>query len=99
FAVTEAGAGSDPSAIATTAIPRAGGYIVNGEKWFVTAGDVADFLIVLAVVPDDDRRYTLFLVDKNTPGVRLTRVPRYMHTFVFEHPEFVFEDVFVPQDK
>lgn len=97
YAVSEEGAGSDPHAIATTAEPVAGGYRLNGEKWFVTVGDVADFLIVLAAVPPGDE-LTLFLVDKDLPGVRVKRTPRYMHTFVYEHPEFVLEDVEVPAD-
>ncbi len=33
----------------------------------------------------------MFLVDKDTPGVSITRSPRFMHTFVYEHPEFVFD--------
>ena len=33
----------------------------------------------------------MFLVDKDTPGVAVLRTPRYMHTFVYEHPEFGFE--------
>ncbi len=92
-AVTERDAGSDPTAIASTAerIPG-GGFRLNGEKWFVTVGDAADYMIVLAnVMPE--RAPTLFLVDKDTPGVRVLRTPRYMHTFVYEHPEFAFEDV------
>jgi acyl-CoA dehydrogenase len=92
FAVTEEGAGSDPSLIATTAERVDGGFRIEGEKWFVTVGDVADFLIVLAVVIPE-RAPTLFLIDKNTPGVRVLGTPRYMHTFVYEHPEFGFEDV------
>jgi acyl-CoA dehydrogenase len=92
FAVTEEGAGSDPSLIATTAERVDGGFRIEGEKWFVTVGDVADFLIGLAVVIPE-RAPTLFLIDKNTPGVRVLRTPRYMHTFVYEHPEFGFEDV------
>jgi acyl-CoA dehydrogenase len=95
FAVTESGAGSDPSLIETTARRVDGGYRIDGEKWFVTVGDVADFLIVLAMVLPE-RAPTLFLVDKAAPGVRLLRTPRYMHTFVYEHPEFGFEDVRVP---
>jgi acyl-CoA dehydrogenase len=92
-AVTERDAGSDPTAIASTAERTAGdGFRLNGEKWFVTVGDVADYLIVLAnVLPEGAP--TLFLVDKDTPGVRVLRTPRYMHTFVYEHPEFGFEDV------
>jgi acyl-CoA dehydrogenase len=95
FAVTESGAGSDPSLIETTARRVDDGYRIDGEKWFVTVGDVADFLIVLAMVLPE-RAPTLFLVDKAAPGVRVLRTPRYMHTFVYEHPEFGFEDVRVP---
>ena len=97
FAVTEAGAGSDPSLIATTAERIDGGFRINGEKWFVTVGDIADFLIVLALV-SPERAPTLFLIDKDTPGVRVLRTPRYMHTFVYEHPEFGFEDVVVGEE-
>ena len=92
FAVTEPGAGSDPSLLETVAERDGSLFRLSGEKWFVTVGDVADYLIVLALVMPD-RAPTLFLVDKDLPGVRVTRVPAYMHTFVFEHPEFVFEDV------
>jgi acyl-CoA dehydrogenase len=97
-AVTERDAGSDPTAIASTAERTAGGgFRLNGEKWFVTVGDVADYLILLAnVMPE--RAPTLFLVDKDTPGVRVLRTPRYMHTFVYEHPEFGFDDVEVGAD-
>ena len=35
----------------------------------------------------------MFLVDADTPGVKITNVPRYTHTFVYEHPEFTFTDV------
>jgi butyryl-CoA dehydrogenase len=91
-AITEAHAGSDPQAIATTATPDGDGYRIDGEKWFVTVGDVADHLLVLArVEPGGDP--TMFIVDKDLPGVRTVRVPRYTHTFVFEHPEFAFEGV------
>ena len=95
FAVTEERAGSDPSLIETVAMPDAsGGFRLSGEKWFVTVGDVADFMIVQALV-GDERAPTLFLVDKDSPGVSVKRTPAYMHTFVFEHPEFVFDEVAV----
>jgi acyl-CoA dehydrogenase len=90
YAVTEADAGSDPRSIRTTAKRNGGGWVINGEKWFVTVGDAADFLVTLAIA---DGEPTLFLVDKQTPGVRVKRVPRYMHTFVYEHPEFVLDNV------
>jgi butyryl-CoA dehydrogenase len=89
-AITEPGAGSDPQSIATTATRTGDGFVLNGEKWFVTVGDAADFLLVLAMV---DGAPTMFLIDKDLPGVEIKRVPRYMHTFVYEHPEFAFHDV------
>src|ERR1700722_19013148 len=49
YAVTEAEAGSDPGGIATTAVTTSdGGWRIDGEKWFVTSGDVARVLIVMA---------------------------------------------------
>ncbi|MET9669206.1 acyl-CoA dehydrogenase family protein [Streptomyces sp. NPDC006475] len=97
YAVTEPEAGSDPQNLKTTATRTADGWVLNGEKWFVTVGDHADFIIVLAAAGEDGAP-TLFLVDKETPGVEMTRVPRFMHTFVYEHPEFTFTDVRVPED-
>ncbi len=97
FATTEPDAGSDAGAIATTAAPVDGGWLINGEKWFVTCGDVADFLLVQAnVLPGNEN--TLFFVEKDTPGVRISRTPHFMHSAVNGHPEFVFENVFVPTD-
>ncbi|TLQ47662.1 acyl-CoA dehydrogenase family protein [Streptomyces marianii] len=97
YAVTERDAGSDPQAIATTATRTPDGWVLNGEKWFVTVGDHADFMIVLAAAGEEGAP-TLFLVDKETPGIEMTRVPRFMHTFVYEHPEFTFTDVRVGDD-
>ncbi|MFE3635615.1 acyl-CoA dehydrogenase family protein [Streptomyces cellostaticus] len=97
YAVTEPGAGSDPQNLSTTATRNDAGWIINGEKWFVTVGDHADFMIVLAAA-GPERAPTLFLVDKDTPGIEMTRVPRFMHTFVYEHPEFTFTDVQVGDD-
>ena len=93
FAVTEEKAGSDPSLIETVAVPDAGGYRITGEKWFVTSGDVADYIIVHANVDGDPDKPTLFLVDKASPGIRIAREPKFTHTYVFGHPEFLFENV------
>ena len=54
---------------------------------------MADFFDLHAHVDGDPAKATVFLVDKDTPGVRLVRTPAYMHTFVFEHPIFAFEGV------
>jgi alkylation response protein AidB-like acyl-CoA dehydrogenase len=90
WAITEPGAGSDVNAIEATATRNGDEWVLNGEKWFVTGGDEADFLIVLAWAEGEQ---TLFLVDKDTPGVRLVRTPRFMHDpYLYAHPEFRFED-------
>jgi acyl-CoA dehydrogenase len=98
YAITEEGAGSDTSMVATTAKRDGDDYILNGEKWYVTVGDIADFFLVHALVDGDPSQATVFFVDKDQPGVRLVRTPKYMHTFVFEHPIYAFEDVRVPAD-
>jgi acyl-CoA dehydrogenase len=99
YAITEDAAGSDPSRIQTSAMRKDGGFVLNGEKWHVTTGDVADFLIVHAHVDADPSLPTVFLIDKDLAGVRLVRTPKYMHRFVFEHPVFALDDVRVGDDK
>ena len=99
FAITEPGAGSDPRRVQTRADRRSGRYYLSGEKWFVTSGDVADYLIVHAHVDGDPDKPTLFLVDKALPGVAIKRVPKFMHTYLFEHPEFTFENVALDDSK
>ena len=99
YAVTEAEAGSDPSGIATTAVATDGGWLINGEKWFVTSGDVARVLIVMANVVDGaDRLPTLFLVEPQTTGVEFVDDPRFTHNYPHGHPTIAFTDVEVAAD-
>jgi acyl-CoA dehydrogenase len=99
YAITEAGAGSDPTMVETSARRDGDGWILNGTKWHVTSGDVADFLLVHAHAEGDPAKPTVFFVDKDLPGVRIARTPKYMHTFVFEHPIFDLREVHVGGDK
>ena len=94
YADTEAEAGSDPGGIASTATATAGGWLINGEKWFVTSGDVARVLIVMAnVVDGSDRLPTLFLVEPETPGVEYVVSPKFTHNYPHGHPTIRFTDV------
>jgi alkylation response protein AidB-like acyl-CoA dehydrogenase len=78
---------------------KSGDWILNGEKWFVTGPDDTDFMIFHAIALDgEQRRPTLFLVDYDAPGVRMTNDPDYTHTFADRHPQFVLEDVRVKAD-
>jgi alkylation response protein AidB-like acyl-CoA dehydrogenase len=54
YAITEAEAGSDPGAIATTARRDGDTYRIDGEKWYVTSANKADFMFLQAVVVGDD---------------------------------------------
>jgi alkylation response protein AidB-like acyl-CoA dehydrogenase len=99
YAVTEAEAGSDPGGIATTAVATDDGWRINGEKWFVTSGDVARVLIVMANVVDGAQRLpTLFLVEPATPGVEFVDDPKYTHNYPHGHPTIRFTDVEVGPD-
>jgi acyl-CoA dehydrogenase len=99
YAITEADAGSDPSMIQATAVRRGDEWTINGTKWHVTSGDIADFFLVHVLVDGDPEAATVFLIDKAAPGVELVRTPKYMHTFVFEHPIVAFRDVHVEDDR
>lgn len=98
-AITEPDAGSDTNRIATRADRTGNRFRISGEKWFVTTGDEADYAIVHALVDGDVTRPTLFLIDKGTPGLSIKRTPKFTHTYVFGHPEFLFENVEVGEDR
>jgi alkylation response protein AidB-like acyl-CoA dehydrogenase len=67
FAITEPGAGSDARNIRTRAVRDGDEWVINGEKTFITGGDVADFALVFAVTDVDrgaDGGVTCFIVDR-----------------------------------
>jgi alkylation response protein AidB-like acyl-CoA dehydrogenase len=97
YAVTEADAGSDASKMSTTATRSGGDWVISGEKWHVTSGDLADFAVVQAATdPEIGDGNTLFLVDLGQPGVEVIDHPRYMHHLIAGHPRYRFRDVRVP---
>ena len=99
YAVTEAEAGSDPGGIASTAVSTGDGWRINGEKWFVTSGDVARVLIVMAnAIVDSEKLPTLFLVEPDAPGVEFVDSPRFTHNYPHGHPTIRFTDVEVAGD-
>jgi acyl-CoA dehydrogenase len=98
YAVTERDAGSDPSRIVATAEPTDGGYRINGEKWFVTSGDVASVHIVMANVIDGGERLpTLFCVDDDLDGIEVVADPQFTHSYPEGHPTIRFTNVEVPE--
>ncbi len=99
YAVTEEDAGSDPSGIRTTATKIDGGWRIDGEKWFVTYGDVASVYIVMAnALVDGEPQGTLFLVDRDAPGIVFVDDPPFTHNYPHGHPTIRFEAVEVGED-
>jgi acyl-CoA dehydrogenase len=99
YAVTEEHAGSDPSQIATTATRMEGGWRIDGEKWFVTYGDVAQVYIVMAkALVDGGALPTLFLVERGTPGIEVVDDPPFTHNYPHGHPTLRFTGVEVRDD-
>jgi acyl-CoA dehydrogenase len=99
YAITEEHAGSDPRAITTEAVWNGEHYELSGTKWFVTDGDVAAYFIVQAwAVHGIERQPTLFLVDRDAPGVEMTADPDFTHNFPYRHPEFTFTKTPVPAE-
>ena len=71
YALSEANAGSDPAAMTTKAVRVDGGWRIDGEKVWITSGDMADLVTVFAVTDPSAgaRGVTAFLVPKGTPGL------------------------------
>ena len=98
FAVTEESAGSDASAIKTTAVLDGDCYVLNGAKQFITNGGEAD-LYTVAVLTDKDkgiRGASALLVEKDTPGFSFGRKENKMGIRASVTRELVFEDCRVP---
>jgi alkylation response protein AidB-like acyl-CoA dehydrogenase len=99
YAVTEAEAGSDPSRIETTARKTDAGWVIDGEKWFVTYGDVAAVYIVMAnALVDGEQLPTLFLIDRGLNGIEVIDDPPFSHTYPHGHPTIRFTGVEVGDD-
>ena len=100
FGLTEAGAGSDPAAIQTTARRRDDGYVLNGNKLFISLGAEADIAVVFATVDREKghRGITAFIVEKGTAGFSVGKHERKMGLHGISAVELIFEDCFVPAE-
>jgi acyl-CoA dehydrogenase len=94
WALTEPNAGSDLAGLSATAARDGDDWVLNGEKWFVTSEGAPGVYIVLAVAEGEQ---TLFLVDPGTPGLEISRTPRFLHDpYLDHHPEVTLTDCRVP---
>jgi alkylation response protein AidB-like acyl-CoA dehydrogenase len=102
FALTEAEAGSDAAKARTNARRDGDDWILNGEKRFISQGDVADLVAVFAATSSDSdevkahRHMTCFYLEKGTPGFSSPRVEHKMGIRGSTTAELAFADVRVP---
>jgi acyl-CoA dehydrogenase len=98
FALTEPNAGSDAASIQTKAEKKGDVYLLNGLKHFITNGDIADVVTVMAVTDKSKgaRGVTAFIVQKTFPGYSVGKIDRKMGIHGNNTAEIVFEDCQVP---
>ncbi|WP_062216684.1 acyl-CoA dehydrogenase family protein [Streptomyces sp. NBRC 109706] len=90
FCLSEPGAGSDTSAITTTARPEGGGWVLDGVKKWTTNGQRADLFLVFARGP---AATVALLVPRETPGVTVTPIDDMLGTRASMLAEITFRDV------
>ncbi|HKM65461.1 MAG TPA: acyl-CoA dehydrogenase family protein [Acidisphaera sp.] len=100
FALTEAGAGSDASALKTRAVRRGDRYVINGSKQFISSGGIPGSTIIFAMTdPQAGKRgMSAFVVPKDTQGYRVVRREEKLGQKASETCALAFEDMEVPED-
>jgi alkylation response protein AidB-like acyl-CoA dehydrogenase len=98
FALTEPGAGSDPGSMTTTAVLKKDKYIINGTKVFITHGQYADIINLIARTGQDKgtKGLSAFIVEKGTPGFKIGTKEEKMGLRASNTVELVFEDCEIP---
>ena len=105
FSMTEPspGAGSDPTMLQTTATRTKRGWVINGEKWFITGFNGAKLNIVMAKTSEkieNNRGATMFLINNNDPGIIKLRTQNSMDSsFAGGHCQIQFKDLEVSDDQ
>ena len=99
-AITEPGAGSDVAGIRTTATAKDGGYVINGNKIFITNGGVSDIITVVTYTDKakGHKGISMFVVTKDTPGFSVGKEEKKMGIRGSDTRELIFEDCFVPEE-
>ena len=101
FALTEPGAGSDAAAIKMTAVRDGDHYILNGTKQFITNGDIASIIVVMAVTNPSLGAHggvTAFIMEKETPGFSIGSLENKMGIRGSSTAELIFDNCRVPAE-
>ncbi len=100
FGLTEPGAGSDASAISTTAVKDGDHYILNGVKHFITNGGDAEIYTIIAMTDKSRgaRGASLFVVEKGTPGFTFGKKEDKLGIRASSTRELIFTDCRIPKE-
>ena len=101
YGLTEANAGSDPASMRTTAVKDGDEWVINGEKKFITNGNVSSYCVTAAVTEKGKgyKGISSFVMDlDNTPGFKVGRVEDKLGILASGTAELIFEDARVPAD-
>lgn len=100
FGLTEANAGSDAGAIATTAVRDGDDYILNGTKQWITNGGEAEIYTILAKTDKTkgSRGASAIIVEKDTPGFTFGKKENKMGIRASATRELIFQDCRVPRE-
>lgn len=100
FALTEPGAGSDASRVATTATLDGDHYILNGTKCFITNGGYADIYCVFATVDKGKglKGITGFIIEKDTPGFSIGKKEEKLGIRASSTTELIFDNCRIPKE-
>jgi alkylation response protein AidB-like acyl-CoA dehydrogenase len=100
FALTEPGAGSDIHGLNTRAEKKGNTYILNGTKAWVTTGSDALAYILFAVTGsgEEKKRLSAFIVEKDSPNLRISRIEEKMGLHASITAEIILEDCPVPAE-
>ncbi|MGM0920296.1 MAG: acyl-CoA dehydrogenase family protein [Bacillota bacterium] len=101
FALSEPGAGSDATNLATRAEKRGNQWVLNGTKHFITNAPVADVFTVFALTDKEKGAkggITAFLIEKNFPGFMLGKKDKKMGLRGSHTAQLIFEDCMVPEE-
>ncbi len=101
IAMTEPDCGSDLSSITTTAVDQGSYYLVNGQKTFVTNGQLCDFAIVAVKTPSPNNQgaITLLLIDSATAGVSKGTPFKKLGMHAQDTCSLFFDNVQVPKEQ
>ncbi|MGE7640363.1 acyl-CoA dehydrogenase family protein [Peribacillus frigoritolerans] len=101
FALSEPGAGSDATNLATSAEKKGDYWVMNGTKHFITNGPIADVYTVFALTDKDKGAkggITAFLVERDFPGLTVGKKDKKMGLRGSYTSQVIFEDCIIPEE-